>query len=140
MQSVLDLDYIDALRIHLRLTEIMFFDRNINGLTDREENFILLCMHIKLNGYPFQSPEAFMLFDKNGYQNSKYLYWNDRILPKGWFTDKLYRDKGNADLTPYLRIELGRKPTKIKYDLQIKLKPEIIDAEKGTGYFRGLPQ
>lgn len=140
MQSILELDYIDALRIHLRLTEMFFFDRNKNGLTTQEENFILLCMHIKLNGYRYQTPEAFMLFDTNGYQNSKYLYWNDRILPKGWFTGKLYRDKGDADLTPYLSIELGRIPSKIKYDLQIKLKPELIDAEKGTGYFRGFPQ
>lgn len=140
MQRELELDYIDALRIHLRLTEMLYFDRNKNGLTDREENFLLLCMHIKLNGYIFQSQEAFMLFDVNGYQNSKYLYWNDRILPKGWFTDKLYRDKGDADLTPYLGLATGKKPTKIKYDLQIKFKVQGIDAEKGTGYFRGFPQ
>ena len=116
----------------------MHFDLRKHQLTPREIDFMLLCMHIKIEGHLFNSDEAFLLFSENGYKGSMYLYWNDRIYPKGWFTAKLFRQKGTADLTPLLGMRKGACPTKLVYKLEVSLDKKSRDEAKTRGYFRGL--
>lgn len=138
--NIIEKDYIDFLRLQIRITELFYFDLLRNKLTHKEVDFLALCMHIKILGHAFTSDEAFVLFDLNGWRDMLYLYWNDRLLAKGWVTDKLYKNKGNADISEYLGIVLGRMPKGISFDFYLKLKQTNIEDIRNTGDFRNLPR